>query len=237
MLNILSKEQELFFKDSKIRDNEGKLLIVYHGSGTNIKSFQNQFTGQGNDQYGSGFYFTTDVDTAESYTTHRINKNIEKLGGEDNPTIIKAYLNIKNPLITNGKIETNLSNIKIPNDKILDIIKDLPSLYDMPDTEDCINPLGDYFDEFWYRDFSAKEDFDDLIERLVEEYYMDSSLLDLDILFKDYSTELRKSINKYLGYDGIIIDFGSSEHIVAWFPEQIKSITNMHPKISSLIDD
>ena len=234
---MLSKEQELFFKDSKIRNDKDELIVVYHGSGTNIKSFDNRFTGQGNDQYGSGFYFTTDIDTAESYTTHRINKNIEKLGGEDNPTIIKAYLNIKNPLLTNGKIETNLSNIKIPNDKILDIIKDLPSLYDMPDTEDCINPLGDYFDEFWYRDFSAKEDFDDLIERLVEKYYMDSSLLDLDILFKDYPIELRRSINKYLGYDGIIIDFGSSEHIVAWFPEQIKSITNVHPKFSNLIDD
>ncbi len=34
--NTLSKEQQEFFKDSKVRDKEGNLLVVYHGNAVNV---------------------------------------------------------------------------------------------------------------------------------------------------------------------------------------------------------
>ena len=35
-----------------------------------------------------------------------------------------------------------------------------------------------------------------------------------------------------MGYDGVIVDFRDNQHIVAWFPEQIKDVKNLEPKIS-----
>lgn len=210
------------YDNSKIRDKKGNLLKVYHGSGTRIKTFDNSFTGKGNDQYGSGFYFTTDKATAEMYTTKRIHQNISKLGGEDSPTVIEAYLNICNPIIINGITETNLKNVKIPSSYIFNILKELPSLYLSPDSEEEVNPLGDYFEDFWEQSFRQKEDYIPFIKRLYMEYFSEASLLDLEILFKDYSTELRLALKKICNYDGIIINFKNSKHIIAWFPNQIK---------------
>ena len=37
---------------SQVVDDQGRPLIVYHGTGTSIEEFVPEFTGQGNDQYG-----------------------------------------------------------------------------------------------------------------------------------------------------------------------------------------
>ena len=98
MDETLSSEQKRYFQNSKVRDDKGNLLKVYHGTGTRITSFDPSFTGQGNDQYGSGFYFTTERKLAEEYTTLRSTglngQEREKLGGEDYPNVVEAYVNI-----------------------------------------------------------------------------------------------------------------------------------------------
>ena len=40
--NTLSEQQVKFFKDSKIRDNSGKLLLVYHGTNVNFDEFKKE---------------------------------------------------------------------------------------------------------------------------------------------------------------------------------------------------
>ena len=55
-------------RGSKILDENGEPLIVYHGTGTTINEFKYEYTNQGNDQYNSGFYLTNDYDTALGYT-------------------------------------------------------------------------------------------------------------------------------------------------------------------------
>lgn len=47
--------------------NESKSLTVYHGSKNVINDFKYEYTNKGNDQLGSGFYFTTDKDEAKGY--------------------------------------------------------------------------------------------------------------------------------------------------------------------------
>lgn len=75
--NSLTAEQEEFFKDSKVRDANGGLLKVYHGTTNNFTTFrQNRADG-----WGTGIYFTDNREEAYTY-------------GEN---VVEAYLNIQNP--------------------------------------------------------------------------------------------------------------------------------------------
>lgn len=102
--NELSKEQQEFFKDSKVRDKDGNLMVVYHG--TPNSGFFSVFEGDKlNDsartsQIGQGFYFTNDKKVAQAYTK---NQDIYtgKLSAGRNPYLYETYLNITNPFDVN----------------------------------------------------------------------------------------------------------------------------------------
>lgn len=73
----LTKEQQEYFKDSRVRDKEGNLLRVYHGTDKEFTEFK-QGVAQG---WGKGSYFTDSKEAASEYG----NK------------IIESYLDLKNP--------------------------------------------------------------------------------------------------------------------------------------------
>ena len=88
--NVLTKSQVKFFKDSKVRDKNGNLLIMYHGSPSNFTVFDENKIGYKTDannpmnlEDGEGFYFT----------------NLESESKEYGKNVFKVYLNIKNPFI------------------------------------------------------------------------------------------------------------------------------------------
>ena len=209
------------FKDSKVRDSDGNLQVVYHGTGTLISEFDDSFTGQGNDQFGSGFYFTTDKLQAEAYQTASL-PGKEKLGGSDNPNLIAAYLNITNPIVAIGE-SLKESNVKLTASKVAKIIKQAPNINNIDES-----PLGDTYD-IW--------------EEGIQEWMIKDaaknckSLIHLEnTFFKDYPTEFRKAVNRVLGCDGVVHEFKSGiKHYVAWFPEQIKIISRY--KTKDLIDE
>lgn len=78
--NELTPEQSAFFKDSKIRDSRGQLLVCYHSTDSDFEIFDKEQIGFGGN-FGSGFYFTPERSLAEQY---------------GNNTFI-CYLNITNP--------------------------------------------------------------------------------------------------------------------------------------------
>lgn len=86
----LSPEQEEFFKDSKIRDENGNLRTVYHGTGANFDTFDKDKAGNG--WLGKGFYFTPDKDVARSFGK-KIKEN---------------YINVKNPFVVEGHNPTDV---------------------------------------------------------------------------------------------------------------------------------
>lgn len=87
----LSKQQQEYFKDSKVRDENGKLLEMYHGTPQDdFFEFDNSFSTNGN-----AFFFTSAKDMAQSY-------------GKD---IKQVYIDAKNPLIIDAKGQ-NGSEIK-----------------------------------------------------------------------------------------------------------------------------
>lgn len=76
-----------WFGDSKVVDADGKPLRMYHGTTADFAAFSGEFIGEGdgNEDWGPGFYFTDKPDVASSYA--------EGNGGN----VMPVYLSIKNP--------------------------------------------------------------------------------------------------------------------------------------------
>lgn len=78
---ILSEQQQEFFKDSKVRDEKGNLLTVYHGTDKIFTEFRNKYIQHGR-AITDGYYLTLNKTNASEYGTK----------------IMELYANIKNPL-------------------------------------------------------------------------------------------------------------------------------------------
>lgn len=88
---LLSKEQQEFFKDSIVRDENGKLLVMFHGTAYGGYTVFDTY-GSEYGLFGAGSYFTDSKKIAESYT-YKHNRR-----GNDNKQVYETYLNIKNPM-------------------------------------------------------------------------------------------------------------------------------------------
>ena len=72
----LSKGQQEYFKDSKIRDENGNLKVMYHGSPESFTEFDRK-KAKASGYYGSGFYFTDSDSHAKQYgNTYEVYLNI-----------------------------------------------------------------------------------------------------------------------------------------------------------------
>lgn len=88
----LSTEQREYFADSKVVDGDGRLMVVYHGT-PNGKFYEFSYDKAGmvgGSQHGYGFYFSDSEREAKMYT-------------QGTGTIIRAYLNITNPIDATAK--------------------------------------------------------------------------------------------------------------------------------------
>lgn len=93
----LTKEQQEYFKDSKVRDGNGNLLTVYHGTGETFTKFEKEMIGSNFDQDVQGFFFTDDIEQAEDYA----NTTSYGMPRQNPGNVMETYLNITNPLIEN----------------------------------------------------------------------------------------------------------------------------------------
>lgn len=75
----LSKEQIEYFKDSKVVNENGDLLVVYHGTGETFTQFRRNM-----------IYFSDNADVADSYA-------------RDGKEIMAGYLNITKPFVVDAK--------------------------------------------------------------------------------------------------------------------------------------
>lgn len=87
-----------WFGDSKVVDEEGRPLVVYHGTRSNFQEFARV---DGGNIYGDGFYFTTDPRTASDYATGE-NVNRVTLEGDAGPNVMPVYLRMDNPFVARG---------------------------------------------------------------------------------------------------------------------------------------
>ena len=192
----------------------------YHGTSdlANISEtgFDPDFTGKGNDQFGSGFYFSTSPSQSSSYAETGLD-----IAGNTKPAgMVKANLALKNPLIVDGMKVTNLNDlpIELDYDDVSDLLQYSRALKRGLDDEQ-MNPMGDQFSEFW-----DDGPTDEMMEKLVETYqHSNLSAIEND-LFDGDSTAFREGLAKVTGYDGIVVDYGDGlKNAVAWEPNQIRS--------------
>lgn len=96
--NKLSEQQQDFFKDSKVVDENGRLLVMYHGT-----------PNAGFTEFKPGTYFTQNKEYADKYQ----GQGASSLGYKktaDNPDTYKVYLNITKPFDTRNKAERDIFN-------------------------------------------------------------------------------------------------------------------------------
>lgn len=94
--NELTESQMKFFKNSRVRDKDGNLLVMYHG------------TPNGNHTtFRSGTYFTEDPDYASVYQDPGASM-LSSRKTVDNPKTYKVYLNITKPFDTRNPKERRI---------------------------------------------------------------------------------------------------------------------------------
>ena len=108
----LSAEQIEFFKDSVVRDADGKLLVVYHGTPNGSTTiFDKAKTSEINDM-GQGIYFSTNKGDASSY-----------MGKSRNKKLYSTYVNIKAPFVVSDNVKITVSEaaslLKLCDDRSL----------------------------------------------------------------------------------------------------------------------
>jgi predicted nucleotidyltransferase len=207
----LSREQQEFFKDSKVRDENGKLKVVYHGTDADFTVFDYRNLGKNGTSNGKGFYFTDQQEVASQYS--------------DGSNIIKAYVNIQKPLRNTRSAISQEQYIKLAeaiNDKT-------NGLYftDMGDGTPVKKGSVEYnriIDDLKH-DYAFGGDDVDLITGI-----LNSANLKLE--------EGYRVLRETLGYDGIIGEvpyrnsrgnWTSYNLYIAFTPEQIKNVDNKKP--------
>lgn len=89
---------------SKVIDENGEPLVVYHGTNADFDSFSEEAERKGYSH--NGFFFTPNIIQAESYTFKGFSnpENIKKgTAYDENANIMPVFLDIKNPLFIDSK--------------------------------------------------------------------------------------------------------------------------------------
>lgn len=86
-----------WFGDSKVVDEQGRPLVVYHGTNAEFDTFEKDRIGD----FGKGYYFTTSRENAEQYATRK--------GGN---IVMPVYLSIKNIYKAPGNAGQFLYNLR-----------------------------------------------------------------------------------------------------------------------------
>lgn len=224
----LSAEQAEYFKDSKVRDKDGNLLVMYHGTanGGSFTVFQSGKLSNNTmtSQIGQGFYFTNVKKEAMAYM-----QNVDIYGRSKQrkrPYLHEVYLDIRSPFRI-GVDSLNLDDAKavymdgnydyffnnwIPfylNNKKLD---------GRTLTKTEVQQMSKDERVSLYVDYLARTSSKAVLMDMVRAYTYDGQDL------------LLQSMKRRLGYDGISQEYGEGKYqCVALSPEQIKNVDNRFP--------
>lgn len=91
----LSKEQQEYFKDSKIRNENGNLKVMYHGTKNGGFTIFDRNKAKTSGNFGTGIYFSSTMDYSNDY--------IDK---SSNSKMYEVYLSITNPVDSVNKSRT-----------------------------------------------------------------------------------------------------------------------------------
>lgn len=206
----LSKQQQDYFKNSKVRDNNGNLKVVYHGTDADFTVFNYDYLGKNGTANGKGFYLADDINVAKSYSNGK--------------NLIEAYVDIQKPLSI-GKTTMSENDyikfVKAVNDKTNGTL-----FADYGDGEKLTKNSKEYNDVVNQFKEEYKYGGDDVDLAL-------SILNSANIKLEDGYRLLRNTT----GYDGIIVPTNYKDNgkdipytqYIPLTPEQIKNVNNISP--------
>ena len=204
----LTQAQAEKFKDSQVRDKDGRLKTVYHGSSAVFNVFSTDFMSQHGSSEGQGFYFTDYKDMAEGY---------QKKGGQ----LLEGYLNITNPLSD--------SEVTLSAPEVKRLLKALdPTGDDVILNYDSQGGMG-YPSKAWYNRALA-----DTVNMIMSTSESDSEILAEIANAGAGSGNVMDAVRKVLGYDGYIVEgkYDNANVYVAFGSDQFKSFDNKTPTSS-----
>lgn len=210
----LTRQQQEYFKNSKVRDDKGNLKTVYHGTDKKFTVFNYDYLGKNGTANGKGFYLADDINVAKSYS--------------DGKNLIEAYVDIEKPLsIGDTTMSENdyIKFLKAVNDKTNGVLfADYGNGEKIPKGSKQYNEIVNQFrDEYSY----GGDDVDLVL----------SILNSANISLEDGYRLLRQTT----GYDGIIVesDYRDNGKTISYTqyipltPEQIKNVDNTNPTNST----
>jgi len=220
----LSKQQHSFFKDSKVRDESGNLLRVYHGTKNDFTIFDINKSGQSNGlESTAGFWFTENENGAKQFS------NEVWYGENENAKAMETYLNIENPKIYQEVDNTNqINNLKQQQKDVSSQLNELYNKYDI--TFDFVGRMneGNTFENLsryintseselksaikeWTKTDNVDEYYNDLLkytELNKEQKKIENQLSDLR--FTDSYEQFRSDIYKIAGKSPTDANFGGT---------------------------
>ena len=209
--NTLSEQQAAYFADSKVRDAEGNLMVVYHGSGAVFTEFDGRFMSSHDSSEGQGFYFTNKKEMAERY---------QEQGGQ----LLQGYLNISHPLSD--------SEVTLTKAELRRIVKAVdPTGDDVVLNYDSRGGMG-YPSPAWYNRAMT-----DTVNMIYDSSDSDSEILaELANAGAGYET-VTATVREKFGYDGYIVEgkYDDATVYVAFTSDQFKNLDNKTPTDSKEI--
>ena len=197
---------------SKVVDENGEPMVVYHGSNNTFTEFDTIKIGsRTGTSDGRGFYFTTDKDYANSF-------------GKDG-NVLSVFLSIDNPL--------SLKEKTITKQQLFDIIKRIDEKEFTADGEHwLISIYGNYYEN----------GIEGTIREAVENEYPysdnDVELVNSLISASGNSNLVFSSVYEITGKSSEIVPKGNgSVHYVVTIPSKIKSAVNNNGEFSTESDD
>ena len=201
----LTEAQQDYFKDSKVRDAEGRLKVVYHGSGAVFTKFSADFMSQNGSSEGQGFYFTDYKPMAEGYS---------KKGGQ----LLEGYLDMKKPLSD--------SEVTLTSAEVRKLIKAIdPTGDDLVLNYDSKGGMG-YPSREWYN-----RSVEDTLRATMSTSDSDSEILAELANGMGNPGAVLKAAREVLGYDGYIVEdkYENATVYVAFDSSQFKNVDNQSP--------
>ena len=243
----LSKQQQEYFKNSKVRDENGNLLEVYHGTKTNgINVFKYNKKKQTGTDYGKAFYFTSDYTKAqgyqydiendpaykeyskkdEEYKNWVFEKNISE---EERSKRIKEWSNWheKNSVfdILNNE---NFTPERLPKGETKKVYLNLTNPY-------IADAKGEYYSNVYDKYFKeAKENGNDgiIVKNVIDVARGEHKPIDVYIAFNENQIKnvdnLNPTKNKDIRYSKNTQDYDS------WIKENLPNLGNKKTKLSDL---
>lgn len=201
----LTEQQQEYFKDSEVRDEDGRLIPVYHGSQAQFTEFSADFMSMHGSMEGQGFYFTDNRSMAEGY---------KRDGGQ----LLEGYLNISKPL-SDSEVTMTKAELK----KLLKAVD--PTGDDVVINYDPTGGMG-YPSKAWYNRALAAT-----VEQIYSTSDSDSEIL-ADVANSGAGAgATTKAARKALGYDGYIVKgkYDDATVYVAFESNQFKNADNKSP--------